>query len=50
MKDPYKNNKDNNLTYEELLQKDNSFTIHERNIQALAIEMYKIINTFLEIL
>ena len=32
------------LTYDELLHKDNSFTIHERNIQALAIEMYKIMN------
>ena len=35
---------DNNLTYEELLWKDNSFTVHERNIQALAIEMYKMCN------
>ena len=35
---------DNNLTYEELLRKDNSFTVHERNIQALAIEMYKMCN------
>ena len=31
-------------TFEQLLQKDGSFTIHERNIQALAIELYKIIN------
>ena len=35
---------DNNLTYEELLWKDNSCTVHERNIQALAIEMYKMCN------
>ena len=35
---------DSKLTYDELLHKDNSFTIHERNIQALAIEMYKIMN------
>ena len=28
-------------TFEELLEKDNSFTIHQRNIQSLAIEMYK---------
>ena len=35
---------DRNLTYDELLHKDKSFTIHERNIQALAIEMYKIMN------
>ena len=32
---------DDNLTFEELLKKDNSFTIHERNLQKLAIEMYK---------
>ena len=34
--------KDSNLTFEELLRKDNSFTIHERNLQKLATEMYKI--------
>ena len=32
------------LTFEELLVKDNSFTIHDRNLQRLATEMYKIIN------
>ena len=32
------------LTYDELLHKDSSFTIHEKNIQALAIEMHKIMN------
>ena len=32
------------LTFEELLMKDNSFTIHDRNLQRLATEMYKIIN------
>ena len=31
-------------SYEELLQKDESFAIHGRNIQTLAIEMYKIVN------
>ena len=31
-------------TFEQLLQNSGSFTIHERNIQALAIELYKIIN------
>ena len=31
-------------SFEELRFKDNSFTIHERNIQALAIELYKVIN------
>ena len=33
--------KDENLTFEQLLAKDNSITIHERNLQKLAIEMYK---------
>ena len=28
--------------YEELLDKDDSFTIHEKNIQTLAIELYKV--------
>ena len=32
------------LTFEELLRKDNSFTIHHRNLQKLATEMYKIKN------
>ena len=30
------------LTFQELLEKDNSFTIHERNLQKLAVEMYKV--------
>ena len=29
-------------SFEELLLKDNSFTVHERNIQTLAIELYKV--------
>ena len=29
--------------FEQLLQKNNSFTIHERNIQLLAIELFKVI-------
>ena len=36
--------KDNNLTFDELLRKDNSFTIHQRNLQKLATEMYKVKN------
>jgi hypothetical protein len=37
--------KDKSLTFEELLEKDHSFTIHERNLQKLAIEMYKVKNS-----
>ena len=33
---------DNKLSFDELLAKDESFTIHERNIQILAIELYKV--------
>ena len=36
--------KDDNLTFQELLDKDNSITIHQRNLQRLATEMYKIKN------
>ena len=35
---------DHQCTLEELLEKDNSFTIHERNLQKLAIEMFKVNN------
>ena len=35
---------DHQRTFEELLGRDNSFTIHERNIQKLAIEMFKVNN------
>ena len=31
-------------TFEELLKKDNSVTIHHRTIQLLAIEMFKVVN------
>ena len=33
--------KNSDLSFEELLRKDNSFTIHHRNLQKLATEMYK---------
>ena len=33
--------KDNELTFKQLLTKDNSFTVHERNLQRLATEIYK---------
>ena len=34
--------RDETSSFEELLIKDESFTIHERNIQTLAIELYKV--------
>ena len=34
--------KDDNSSFDELLKKDESFTIHERNIQTMAIELYKV--------
>ena len=36
--------KDTTLTFQQLLRKDKSFTIHHRNLQKLAIEMYKVNN------
>ena len=36
--------KDFASTFTELLSKDNSFTVHERNIQTLGIELYKVVN------
>ena len=36
--------KNRNLTFQELLNLDNSFTIHHINLQKLATEMFKIKN------
>ena len=33
--------KNDSSTFQELLELDNSFTVHERNLQKLATEMYK---------
>ena len=35
---------DHSSDFQELLQKDNSVTIHQKNIQALATMMYKVVN------
>ena len=37
---------DNISSFDELLDRDESFTIHVRNIQSLAIELYKVLNGF----
>ena len=36
--------KDEFSTFSRLLEKDNDYTVHQRNIQALAIELYKVVN------
>ena len=36
----------NTSTYEELLETDNSLSVHFRNVQALVIELYKVVNGF----
>ena len=35
---------DQQCTFEELLERDNAFTIHERNTQKSAIEMFEVNN------
>ena len=37
----------NTSTYEELLESDNSVSVHFGNVQALAIKFYKVVNRFL---
>ena len=36
----------NTSTYEEFLETDNSVSVHFRNVQALAIELYKVVKVF----
>ena len=36
--------RDNNLRFDQLLQIDKSYNIHHKNIQTLAIELYKVKN------
>ena len=36
----------NTSTYEELLETDNSVSVHFRDVQALAIELYKVVKGF----
>ena len=36
--------RDSDSSFIELLKKDGSFTIHERNVQTLGIELYKVVN------
>ena len=36
--------KDRDLSYDELLEKDRSFSVHHRNLQKLATEMFKVNN------
>ena len=38
--------KDKSSTFQELLEKDNSVSIHHRNVQKLEIEIYKVIHRF----
>ena len=40
----YRNNNNNSLCFDQLLQIDKSYNIHHKNIQALPIELYKLKN------
>ena len=40
----YRDNTNAELTFEDLLQKDGAFSIHDKNLQKLAILMYKVKN------
>ena len=40
---------DKSSNFQELLDKDNSVTIHHRNIRTLAIEIYKFLQGFLHL-
>ena len=44
-KDNLRSYKDNFSSFEGLLSKDKSVTVHERNLQILATDMYKILNS-----
>ena len=37
---------DKRLSYEKILEKDNSISTHHKNIQALAIEMFKVKHSY----
>ena len=37
--------KDKSSTFQELLEKDNSVSIHHRNVQKLAIQIYKVLHS-----
>ena len=38
--------KDKSSTFQELLEKDNSISIHHRNVKKFAIEIYKVLHGF----
>ena len=38
--------KEKSSTFQELLEKDSSVSIHHRNVQKLAIEIYKVLHGF----